>query len=86
VNRWLVGARPRTLPAAVVPVVVGTAAAAGNGIVWWRAAAAMVVALSLQVMTNYVNDYADGVRGTDDHRVGPARLVGGGLATRSFTA
>ena len=82
-NRWLVGARPRTLPAAVVPVVVGTAVAAGEGIIWWRAAAAMVVALSLQVMTNYVNDYADGVRGTDEGRVGPVRLVASQLATPS---
>jgi 1,4-dihydroxy-2-naphthoate octaprenyltransferase len=83
VNRWLVGARPRTLPAAVVPVGVGTAVAAGEGVIWWRAAAAMVVALSLQVMTNYVNDYADGVRGTDEGRVGPVRLVASRLATPS---
>jgi 1,4-dihydroxy-2-naphthoate octaprenyltransferase len=65
-------------------VLVGTACAAGSnpgGIVWWRAAAAMVVAVAIQVATNYVNDYADGERGTDDHRVGPVRLVGGGLAT-----
>src|SRR5439155_1791119 len=78
------GARPRTLPAAVVPVVVGTAAAVGestSGISWWRAVAAMVVALAIQVFTNYQNDYADGVRGTDDRRVGPVRLVAGGLAT-----
>jgi 1,4-dihydroxy-2-naphthoate octaprenyltransferase len=84
-NRWVLGARPRTLPAAVVPVLVGTAAAAGagDGIVWWRAGAAMVVALALQVGTNYVNDYADGERGTDDRRVGPVRLVGSGLASAS---
>jgi 1,4-dihydroxy-2-naphthoate octaprenyltransferase len=83
-NRWVLGARPRTLPAAIVPVLVGTAAAAGagdGGIIWWRAAAAMVVSVAIQVATNYVNDYADGVRGTDDRRVGPARLVGGGLAS-----
>jgi 1,4-dihydroxy-2-naphthoate octaprenyltransferase len=82
----VLGARPRTLPAAIVPVLVGTAAAAGardGDLVWWRAAAAMVVALAIQVATNYVNDYADGVRGTDDKRVGPVRLVGGGLATAS---
>jgi 1,4-dihydroxy-2-naphthoate octaprenyltransferase len=86
VNRWVAGARPRTLPAAVVPVLVGTAAAAGSrggGIVWWRVAAAMVVAVAIQVATNYVNDYADGERGTDDRRVGPVRLVAGGLATSS---
>lgn len=84
VSRWVVGARPRTLPAAVVPVLVGTAAAVGEeggGIVWWRAAAALVVALAIQVATNYVNDYADGVRGTDDGRVGPVRLVASGVAT-----
>jgi 1,4-dihydroxy-2-naphthoate octaprenyltransferase len=86
VNRWIEGARPRTLPAAVVPVLVGTAAAAGSrgaGLVWWRALAALVVAVAIQVATNYVNDYADGVRGTDDRRVGPTRLVAGGLATAS---
>ena len=83
-NRWVLGARPRTLPAAVVPVAVGTAVAVGltdNGISWWRAAAALIVSLSLQVATNFVNDYADGERGTDDDRVGPVRLVGSGLAT-----
>jgi 1,4-dihydroxy-2-naphthoate octaprenyltransferase len=85
VNIWVAGARPRTLPAAVVPVAVGTACAVGKvpgGLIWWRAIAAMVVALALQVATNYANDYSDGVRGTDadDKRVGPVRLVGQGLA------
>ncbi len=85
---WLAGARPRTLPAAVVPVAVGTAAVVGRvdgGLIWWRAAAALVVALALQVATNYANDYSDGVRGTDDaaRRVGPVRLVGQGLAPPS---
>jgi 1,4-dihydroxy-2-naphthoate polyprenyltransferase len=82
----VLGARPRTLPAAIVPVVVGTAAAVGaegDGIVWWRFGAAMVVALAIQIATNYVNDYADGLRGTDDRRVGPTRLVASGLATAS---
>jgi 1,4-dihydroxy-2-naphthoate octaprenyltransferase len=70
----------------VVPVVVGTACAVGEvpgGLIWWRAAAAMVVALALQVATNYANDYSDGIRGTDadDKRVGPVRLVGQGLAS-----
>ena len=80
-NPWLAGARPRTLPAAVVPVAVGTACAVGEsgGIVWWRVAAALVVSLALQVGTNYANDYSDGVKGTDDVRVGPLRLVGSGL-------
>ena len=80
-NRWVLGARPRTLPASVVPVVVGTACAVGGGpIIWWRAGAAGVVALALQVATNYANDYSDGVKGTDDVRVGPVRLVASGLA------
>jgi 1,4-dihydroxy-2-naphthoate octaprenyltransferase len=97
---WVAGARPRTLPAAVVPVVVGTAA----GYVATRhsfsavsltsgyrdtqhsfspvnAILALVVALALQIGTNYVNDYADGVRGTDEVRVGPVRLVAGRLAS-----
>jgi 1,4-dihydroxy-2-naphthoate octaprenyltransferase len=79
---WLAAARPRTLPAAVVPVLVGTAAATGVAdVIAWRAVAAGVVALSLQIGTNYANDYSDGVRGTDDpgRRVGPVRLVGWGL-------
>jgi 1,4-dihydroxy-2-naphthoate octaprenyltransferase len=85
-NAWIAGARPRTLPAAVVPVLVGTAAAAGmdgdtnalKGLVVWRFAAALVVSLALQVGVNYANDYSDGVRGTDDDRVGPMRLVASG--------
>ena len=81
-RRWILGARPRTLPAAVVPVIVGTSVAAGGGIIWWRAAAALVVALALQVATNYANDLSDGVRGTDGpQRVGPVRLVGSGMAS-----
>ncbi len=85
-NKWIAGARPRTLPAAVVPVLVGTACAAGRvpgGLIWWRAGAAMVVALAIQIGTNYANDYSDGKRGTDDpgQRVGPPRLVGWGLAS-----
>src|SRR3954451_24083655 len=81
-NRWVAGARVRTLPAAVVPVVVGTAVASAEGsVVWWRALAALVVALAIQVGTNYANDYHDGIRGTDDNRVGPVRLVAQGLAS-----
>jgi 1,4-dihydroxy-2-naphthoate octaprenyltransferase len=81
-NKWVAGARPRTLPAAVVPVAVGTAAASAAGsVIWWRAAAAMVAALAIQVGTNYGNDYHDGLRGTDTVRVGPVRLVGQGLAS-----
>ncbi|MCU1491191.1 MAG: 1,4-dihydroxy-2-naphthoateoctaprenyltransferase, partial [Acidimicrobiaceae bacterium] len=76
------GARPRTLAAAVVPVAVGVAVAHAEGhLSWWRAVLALVVSLSMQVGTNYANDYSDGIRGTDANRVGPARLVGGGLAS-----
>lgn len=81
-RRWFEGARPRTLGAAVAPVAVGTAAASLDGpLRWWRAAGALVVALGLQVGVNYANDYSDGVRGTDDRRRGPVRLVAGGLAS-----
>ncbi len=79
-NVWLAGARPRTLPASVSPVLVGTAVAAAEGtVIAWRALVAMVVALALQVGTNYANDYSDGKRGTDAHRVGPVRLTASGL-------
>ena len=73
------------MPAAVVPVAVGAAAAVGepSDVVWWRVAAALVVSLALQIGVNYANDYSDGVRGTDDVRVGPTRLVAGGLASAS---
>ncbi|MGH9153377.1 MAG: 1,4-dihydroxy-2-naphthoate polyprenyltransferase, partial [Acidimicrobiales bacterium] len=78
---WVAGARPRTLPAAVVPVLVGTAVAfTQGGVVWWRALLALVVSVAIQVGTNYANDYSDGVRGTDDVRVGPPRLVASKLA------
>ena len=79
--QWVAGARPRTLPAAVSPVLVGTGAAyaVGRGDAG-LAVLALAVALSLQVAVNYANDYSDGVRGTDAERVGPVRLVGQGLA------
>lgn len=81
-GRWVLGARPRTLPASVSPVLVGTAVAAGDGrFVAWRFGAALTVALALQVGVNYANDYQDGVRGTDSDRVGPPRLVASGLAS-----
>lgn len=80
--QWLEGARPRTLPNAIAPVVAGTGAAASiDGTVWWKALLALVVALALIVGVNYANDYSDGIRGTDDDRVGPLRLVGSKLAT-----
>src|SRR6266545_8187975 len=80
-KRWLRGARPRTLVAAVCPVLVGTAAAASSEpLVAWRALLALAVALGMQVGVNYANDYSDGVRGADDDRVGPLRLVGSGVA------
>lgn len=78
---WVAGARVRTLPAAIVPVLVGTAAVAHVNFELWRALTAGVVSLALQIATNYANDYSDGVRGTDDQRVGPLRLVGSGAAT-----
>jgi 1,4-dihydroxy-2-naphthoate polyprenyltransferase len=79
--QWLEGARPRTLPAAVSPVLAGTGVAVYvDHAVWWRAALALVVSLALQVGVNYANDYSDGIRGTDADRVGPVRLVGSGLA------
>jgi len=75
------GARPRTLPAAIVPVAVGSGVAIGYGrLEPWHAVLALFVALALQVGVNYANDYSDGVRGTDERRVGPVRLVGSGLA------
>jgi 1,4-dihydroxy-2-naphthoate octaprenyltransferase len=78
---WIAGARPRTLPAAVAPVVAGTGVAAhAGGAVWWKALLALVVSLALQVGVNYANDYSDGIRGTDADRVGPMRLVGSGRA------
>jgi 1,4-dihydroxy-2-naphthoate octaprenyltransferase len=81
VRDWVTGARPRTLPAAIVPVVVGSGVAAGySSFSAWRAVAALVVSLALQVGVNYANDYSDGIRGTDATRVGPVRLTASGLA------
>lgn len=80
--QWVEGARPRTLPAALAPVLVGSgAAAAANGLRPGRALLALGVALALQVGVNYANDYSDGIRGTDADRVGPLRLVGSGAAS-----
>lgn len=80
--QWIEGARLRTLPNAIAPVLVGTGAAIGiGGFSWWAALCALVVSLALIVGVNFANDYSDGVRGTDDDRVGPVRLVGSGAAT-----
>jgi 1,4-dihydroxy-2-naphthoate octaprenyltransferase len=80
-SQWVEGARPRTLPAAVAPVLVGTGAAyaLGSGDSAY-ALLALLVSLALQVGVNYANDYSDGIRGTDQDRVGPVRLVGQQLA------
>lgn len=95
-SQWISGARPRTLPVAVAPVLVGTGAAIGlsksvasKGFTVWswpqlgQAVLALIVALALQVAVNYANDYSDGIRGTDDQRVGPFRLTGSGAAPAS---
>jgi 1,4-dihydroxy-2-naphthoate polyprenyltransferase len=80
--QWIEGARPRTLPAAIAPVLVGTGAAAYlDGFIWWKALLALGVALALQIGVNYANDYSDGIRGTDENRVGPLRLVGSNVAS-----
>ena len=79
-NKWVLGARPRTLPAAIAPVLVATALARSE----WSiqpALLALFVSLTLQIGVNYANDYSDGVRGTDTDRVGPTRLTASGLAT-----
>lgn len=82
VAQWVEGARPRTLPNAIAPVIAGTGAAAWlDGAVWWKALLALVVSVALIIGVNYANDYSDGIRGTDDVRVGPLRLVGSRLAT-----
>ncbi|MGQ4537652.1 1,4-dihydroxy-2-naphthoate polyprenyltransferase [Dermabacteraceae bacterium P7074] len=86
-SQWLAGARPRTLPAAVAPVAAGIACAiAVTGLGVWptllvRGLLALLLSLSLQVGVNYANDYSDGIRGTDDDRVGPLRLTGSGAAS-----
>ena len=80
--QWVEGARPRTLPNAVAPVIAGTGAAAWlEAASWWKALLALVVAVSLIIGVNYANDYSDGIRGTDDVRSGPLRLVGSKVAS-----
>lgn len=82
-NIWVAGARPRTLPAAIAPVLVGTSLIRRDhhSINYLNAVMALLVSLLLQIAVNYSNDYSDGIRGTDDNRVGPIRLVASGLAT-----
>ena len=79
-NKWVLGTRPRTLPAAIAPVVVATALV-GSDFNWLRAALALMVGVWLQIGVNFANDFSDGVKGTDDDRVGPIRLVASGVAT-----
>jgi len=79
-NKWILGARPRTLSAAIAPVVVATALA-GSDWNWFRAVLALKVGIWLQIGVNYANDYSDGVKGSDANRIGPTRLVASGLAT-----
>jgi 1,4-dihydroxy-2-naphthoate octaprenyltransferase len=92
-REWIAGARPRTLPAATAPVLIGSGAAAEVGeFAWVPALLALGVALALQVGVNYANDYSDGVRGTDVDRVGPLRLTAsraarpGQVKTAAFAA
>lgn len=82
-NIWIAGARPRTLPAAIAPVLIGTSLINidNKAINWVNALLALAVGLLLQIAVNYSNDYSDGIRGTDEVRVGPIRLVASGLAT-----
>lgn len=80
--QWIEGARPRTLPNAISPVIAGTGAAAWlDAAVWWKALLALLVAVAFIIGVNFANDYSDGIRGTDDVRAGPLRLVGSKLAS-----
>ncbi|GLY63723.1 1,4-dihydroxy-2-naphthoate polyprenyltransferase [Amycolatopsis taiwanensis] len=81
VTEWIEGARPRTLPNAIAPVLAGVGATIQLGAFsWWASLLALLVALSLIIGVNFANDYSDGIRGTDAERVGPLRLVGSGAA------
>jgi 1,4-dihydroxy-2-naphthoate octaprenyltransferase len=80
-NKWILGARIKTLPAAIAPVIVGTSLADQIQVI--NALLALIVSLSLQIAVNYANDFSDGVRGTDTNRIGPTRLVASKLATAS---
>jgi 1,4-dihydroxy-2-naphthoate octaprenyltransferase len=84
IRRWVLAARPRTLPAAMVPVIVGVALIRPRTINWGNSVLCLLVALALQVGTNYANDYSDGIRGTDEGRVGPFRLTASKLVEASL--
>lgn len=80
-SQWIQGARPRTLPNAIAPVVVGVGAALHSGdVTWWKSVLALAVAVAFIIGVNFANDYSDGIRGTDEDRSGPLRLTGSGLA------
>lgn len=84
IAQWIEGSRPRTWPNALAPVIAGTGAAAAAGCFnWWKALLALLVSISMIIGVNFANDYSDGIRGTDDDRVGPLRLVGSKLASPS---
>jgi 1,4-dihydroxy-2-naphthoate octaprenyltransferase len=78
-NKWLLGARLKTLSAAISPVLIGTSFA--QNINWFNAGLSLIVACALQIGVNFANDYSDGIRGTDKDRLGPTRLVAAGLAS-----
>ncbi|WP_279057539.1 1,4-dihydroxy-2-naphthoate polyprenyltransferase [Mobiluncus mulieris] len=87
ISAWIEGARLRTLPASAAPVLLGTGIAFGLGRGnAWLAVGCLVVALAIQIGVNFANDYSDGIRGTDEHRLGPPRLVGGGENPRRVLA
>lgn len=82
IAQWIEGSRPRTWPNALAPVIAGTGAAAAQGTaVWWKALLALAVSVCMIIGVNFANDYSDGIRGTDDDRVGPLRLVGSKVAS-----
>lgn len=84
-NKWIIGARPRTLPAAIAPVLTASALAfrQSEKVIWPNTLLALFVGVSLQIAVNYSNDYSDGIKGSDENRVGPTRLVASGLASAS---
>ena len=81
IKTWITGSRPRTLTAAIAPVLIGTSLALDESIDLWRFLLTLLLAFSLQIAVNYANDYSDGIRGTDQSRTGPPRLVASKAAT-----